>query len=190
MRLFQAIGVFFKVLFQSEFASKVKNIEGISKRAEELEETLQKDQARHKLEIEQLKNAPKEAHGNFEEGAYALLSLMQKEARFLDFVQEEIQELPDNQVGAVCKRIHKDLKKLFKDFLKVEPVFDSKENTTVSIGEGFEPSEIQLSGNVDKKAPFEGVLRHKGWMVDSLNLPKRPSSARTKVLQPAQVEVN
>lgn len=189
MRIFQALAVFFKVLFKSDFASKVRDIDSISLRLRELEETLERESARHKLEKEQLKNAPRESHGNFEEGAYALLSLMQKEARFLDFVQEDIQELPDAQVGAVCKRIHKDLKKLFKDFLKIEPVFDSKENETVTIPEGFEPSEIQLSGEIDKKAPFKGVLKHKGWMVDSLNLPRRSSSARTKILQPAQVDV-
>ena len=181
MRLFQAIATFFKVLFQSDFAHKVKEIEPTSRKLVDLQETLEKQSVRHQLEIEQLKNTPKDVHGNFEEGSYALLSLMQKEARFLDFVQEEIEELPDAQVGAVCKRIHKDLKKLFKDFLKIEPVFDSRENETVSIAEGFEPSEIQLSGEIDKKPPFKGILKHKGWMVDSLNLPKRSASARTKI---------
>jgi hypothetical protein len=189
MRIFQAIAVFFKVLFQARFAAKVRDLDEISRKAEALQVTLEKDSARHKLEIEQLRSAPKEEHGNFEEGAYALLSLMQKEARFLDFVQENLQEIPDAQVGAVSKRIHKDLTKLFKQFLKVEPVFDSAENQKVSIEEGFEPAEIQLSGNVEKKPPLEGILRHKGWMVDSLNLPRRTSAARTKVLQPAQVEV-
>jgi hypothetical protein len=42
---------------------------------------------------------------------------------------------------------------------------------------------------VDKEPPFKAELRHKGWQVDSFNLPQIKDVERAKVLQPAELEV-
>ena len=46
-------------------------------------------------------------------GASALLTLLQK-ARFLDFVQENVDAIDDTRMGAVSRLVHKDLARTFK----------------------------------------------------------------------------
>jgi hypothetical protein len=190
MRIFLAIKVFFKTLFQRDFSKQIEDYPTLLRRLQELEKTHSDDETRHRLEIEQIRKAPGQGHGEFDEGACALLSLLQKEARFIDFLMENVGELEDAQVGAVCKRIHKDLSRVTGQFLGIEAVCGSAEGECVQIEEGYSPAEFQLSGDLDQKPPFEAVLKHKGWRVQSLTLPKRPRADQGKILQPALVHVS
>lgn len=189
MRLFQAIGMFFKVLFNRAFAAKVASIDTLESKVEKLEQQLESETSRLKLEAEKLKAAPKEDHSNLEEGACALLSLMQKEARFIDFVKENLEGIDDARVGSISRLIHKDLSKVFDQYVKIEAILDQKEGEKIQLEEGFDMGLLQLSGNVDAKLPFEGTLRHKGWIAQKLNLPKRPKDERNRVLVASEVEV-
>jgi hypothetical protein len=74
--------------------------------------------------------------------------------------------------------------------MTLEPVMDAGEDADVTIPKDFDPGSIRLTGNVAGSPPFHGVLRHHGWRVASLNLPKLPGDAKdVMVLAPAEVEV-
>jgi hypothetical protein len=67
---------------------------------------------------------------------------------------------------------------------------DEEEGSQVSIDSEYSVSQIRLSGNVDKKPPFKAALKHKGWMVETVSLPKGQENQDTYVIQPAELEVD
>ena len=189
MRIFTAISVFFKILFNGKFNKKLSEIEPNIIKIASLEKELESEQARLNLDIQKLKNAPKlEDHSSLDECACALLSLLQKEARLIDFIQEDLSDVDDQQMGSVSKLIHKDLNRVFSQYVKIEAVADVNEGESIHIAEGYSNREFKLIGNVDVKAPFDGVLRHKGWLVSKMNLPKRAKKDQTRVIMAAEVE--
>ena len=55
--------------------------------------------------------------------------------------------------------------------------------------EGFNASEIRLTGNVVGEAPFYGTLVHKGWRAAKVSLPKITKGHHSEILAPAEVEL-
>jgi len=118
---------------------------------------------------------------------------MQREARFLDFTLEDISQLPDEQVGAVSRLVHGDLKKLIRQYMELKPVIDADEGQKVSLGQDRMPYEIQVASDRDVSLPFTATLRHKGYRLVSINLPQKKHPEAVRVLMPAEldsVEVN
>lgn len=118
-----------------------------------------------------------------------LLALMQREGRLLDFLLEEIQAYDDAQVGAAVRDIHQKCRAALKEHLVLEPVLPKNEGDTVEVASGFDPSAIQLTGNVTGVPPFKGTLQHHGWRVKELKLSPPPSGQDEWVLMPAVVEL-
>ena len=71
-------------------------------------------------------------------------------------------------------------------YLQLSPVIDSVEGEFIKT-EGVSQKSLRLVGKVppDGKAPG-GVLRHKGWKADKVDLPKTEAGA---VLAPAEIEI-
>jgi hypothetical protein len=121
--------------------------------------------------------------------AVRLFALLQREGRLLDFLLEDIQALPDDQVGAGVRDIHRQCQHALKEHVVLEPVLPQKESDNVEVPPGFDPSAIRLTGNVTGQPPFKGVLRHHGWRVKELKIAKPPEAHDELVLQPAEVEL-
>ena len=47
----------------------------------------------------------------FEKGSIFTLVLLQREGRFIDFIQERIDDFSDEQIGTAVRKIHADCKK-------------------------------------------------------------------------------
>ncbi len=124
---------------------------------------------------------------DFENGVIYTMLLFQREGRLIDFLQENIDNYENSQVGAAVRQIHADCSKVLKEHLQLEPVLNSPEGESVTIPDSFDPSEIKVSGNLPEKPPYKGTLQHKGWMVSKLNLPSRNKSINPKVVYPAEV---
>jgi hypothetical protein len=118
-----------------------------------------------------------------------LLALLQREGRLLDFLLEDLQAYPDAQIGAAVRDIHRQCSAALKEHLTLEPVLPQKEGDTVEVPPGFDPSAIQLTGNITGQPPFRGTLRHHGWRVRELKLAPPPQGQDELVLQPAEVEL-
>ena len=128
---------------------------------------------------------PKPAAGPAD-GAVQILSVLQRDARLVDFLMEDISAYPDDQVGAAVRDVQAQAKESLARYLQLEPVIDGVEGTftkTASVGEGG----VKLLGNVPPsgKAPG-GLLRHKGWKADKVEL---PAAAPGAVLAPAEIEI-
>ena len=118
-----------------------------------------------------------------------LLTLLQREGRLLDFLLEDIQGAPDEQVGAGVRELHRKAQAVVKEHLVLEPVLPKTEGETVEVPPSFDPSAIRLTGNVTGQPPFRGVLQHHGWRVKNYTLPTLPEGQDQFVLAPAEVEL-
>ena len=118
-----------------------------------------------------------------------LLFLLQNSGRFVDFLKEDISSFSDEQVGAVVRKIHEGCAKSLEDYITIRPVFEHQEGSTVTVPEGYDCSEIKVVGNVKGKAPFKGILRHKGWKAHKTSLPRQLGDFNYEVLAPAEVEL-
>ena len=124
-----------------------------------------------------------------EDAALRMLALLQQEARFIDFVQEDIGAYEDAQVGAAVREIHADCRKALAERLDIERIFAEDEGTTVKVDAGFDSNAVRLTGKVTGEPPFSGVLQHCGWRVVGVNLPQPSGTVDARVLAPAEVEV-
>ena len=123
------------------------------------------------------------------DAALQLLSLLQQEARFIDFVQEDLTSASDADIGAVARVIHEGSKKTINDYFSLQPLRSEEEETRITLESGFNASEIRLTGNVVGEAPFTGTLVHRGWKASSTKLPKLAPGHDTSIIAPAEVEL-
>lgn len=123
------------------------------------------------------------------DSAMQLLSIMQQEARLIDFLQEDLTSFSDEEVGAAARVIHTGGKKVLSDYVTLAHVRNEDEETRITVEENFNPQEIRLTGNVTGSAPFHGTLVHKGWKATSMNLPKLAENYDASVIAPAEVEL-
>ena len=143
-----------------------------------------------KASTDKAPEAPKVDTAALTEGAAVrVLFLLQSEGRLLDFLSEDIDGYPDADVGAAVRDIHRGLRKALADHLPVEPLRSEDEDSPITVPAGFNPHEFRLVGNVVGEAPFSGTLKHKGWKVTKVNLPRVPPNEARLVVVPAEVEV-
>jgi len=117
-----------------------------------------------------------------------LLNILQRDARLVDFLSEDIKPYSDAQVGAAVRNLHESCQQVLNRYLQLEPVISSTEGEPITVAEGFDPATIKLIGNVTGKPPIKGVLRHKGWQVTKVDLPALPEN-HNLILAPAEVEI-
>ncbi|OWK43462.1 DUF2760 domain-containing protein [Fimbriiglobus ruber] len=118
-----------------------------------------------------------------------LLSLLQTEARLVDFLMEDIAAAADQQIGQAVREIHRKAQKVLKDHLTLEEILAGADGDTVTVQRGFDPSAIRVIGNVTGQPPFTGELQHPGWKVKEMNLPPQPEGQNPFVIQPAEVQL-
>ncbi|WP_144138173.1 DUF2760 domain-containing protein [Paraburkholderia sp. BCC1884] len=123
------------------------------------------------------------------DAALQLLGLLQRDARFIDFVEEDIKGYSDADIGAAARLVHEGCRATLREHFTIRPVRDEAEGSRVTLPEGFDASSIRLTGNVVGKAPFNGSISHRGWRVDEVRLPKLTASHNATVIAPAEVEL-
>ncbi|MCX4151587.1 DUF2760 domain-containing protein [Paraburkholderia madseniana] len=123
------------------------------------------------------------------DAALQLLGLLQRDARFIDFVEEDIKAYSDADIGAAARLVHDGCRTTLREHFTIRPVRDEAEGSRVTLAEGFDATSIRLTGNVVGKAPFNGSISHRGWRVDEVRLPKLTDSHNAKVIAPAEVEL-
>ena len=121
--------------------------------------------------------------------ALQLLGLMQREARFVDFVQEDVASYSDADIGAAARLVHEGCRKVLREHFAIAPVRSEAEGSRVTLATGFDASAVRLTGNVVGQAPFTGTLGHRGWRVTEARLPLLTDDKAAAVLAQAEVEL-
>ena len=100
------------------------------------------------------------------DAALQLLGLLQRDARLIDFVEEDIKNYSDADIGAAARLVHDGCRATLREHFTIRPVRDEAEGSRVTLAEGFDAASIRLTGNVVGKAPFNGSISHRGWRVE------------------------
>jgi hypothetical protein len=145
------------------------------------------------VEVEKLVQAPapepvvlKEATPD---AALQLLGLLQQEARFIDFIKEDIASFSDADIGVAARVVHEGCNKAINEHFTLAAVRSEQEGSKVTLPEGFDAATVRLTGNIVGTAPFTGTLVHKGWQVTGIKLPKLTSGHNAAIIAPAEVEL-
>jgi Domain of unknown function (DUF2760) len=123
------------------------------------------------------------------DAALQLLGLMQQEARFIDFIEENIAGYSDTDIGAAARIVHEGCHKVLSAHFELEPIRTEPENKRITLQAGFDPSAVRLTGNIVGKPPFAGTLVHRGWRVTNVKLPKIAENHDVNIIAPAEVEL-
>ena len=121
--------------------------------------------------------------------ALQLLGLLQREARFMDFVQEDVAGYADADIGAAARVVHEGCRKVLHQHFSVAPVRPEAEGSRVTLAAGFDAAAVRLTGHVVGQAPFTGTLGHRGWQVTDVKLPQLTDIQAAKVIAQAEVEL-
>ena len=123
------------------------------------------------------------------DAALQLLALLQRDARLIDFVSENLADYTDAQIGAAARLVHEGCAKVLREHFSIVPVRDEAEGSRITLPAGFDAAAVRLTGNVVGQPPFNGSLSHRGWRVTEVRLPKLAEGHDTRVLAPAEVEL-
>jgi hypothetical protein len=123
------------------------------------------------------------------ESALQLLSLFQREARLIDFAQENLSAYSDADIGAAARVVHEGCARVLREHFTIEPVRSEAEGARITLEEGFDAASVRLTGNVVGQAPFKGTLSHRGWRAAQVTLPQLAEKHDARVLAPAEVEL-
>ncbi|WP_232348825.1 DUF2760 domain-containing protein [Neptunomonas qingdaonensis] len=123
------------------------------------------------------------------ESALQLLSLLQQDARFLDFVHEDLSSYSDADIGAAARVVHEGSKKTIAGYFTLSPIRTEEEESRLTLESGFDASQVRLTGNVVGSAPFTGTLVHRGWKATQVRLPQLAKGHDVRILAPAEVEL-
>ena len=119
----------------------------------------------------------------------AVLGLLQREGRLIDFLQEDVASYSDAEIGAAARVVHAGSRKVLNQYVKLEPVLADTEGATVTVPAGFNAERIRLTGNVAGQPPFRGSLKHHGWVATAVTFPALSSTLDPRIIAPAEVEL-
>ena len=121
--------------------------------------------------------------------ALSLLGMLQREGRFVDFLQENVAAFSDAEVGAAARIVHEGCRKVVNQYLTLKPVLAQSEGDRVTLAPGFDAQRTRLTGNVAGQPPYNGTLRHHGWVTTEVKFPSVSPALDPRVLAPAEVEL-
>ncbi|MGE0111639.1 DUF2760 domain-containing protein [Aquabacterium sp.] len=121
--------------------------------------------------------------------ALQLLSLLQREARLVDFVQEDIAAYNDAEIGAAARVVHEGCRKVLREHVTLAPVRAESEGSRLTLPAGFDAAAVRLTGNVVGQAPFTGTLAHRGWRATEVRLPQLAEGHDARIVAQAEVEL-
>ena len=172
------LGLAFKILFSGATAKKVMA-------------SLSEDTAKLPAPVDKPKPAPPAPPRPKRSDAVMLLSVLQREARFVDFIQESIDGYNDAQVGAAVREIHRGCQTVLGRMFAPVAIIDQEEGSAVSIQDAAS-GQYRLTGNVSQSSgAVSGELMHHGWQATKCEIPKwSGGDDALDVIAPAEVQVS
>lgn len=120
--------------------------------------------------------------------AISLLAALQREARLIDLVHENLDQYGDAQIGAAARPCLKQCRETLDRLLRIRPLEAAAENESIELPENASPGRYHWLGEPAAGATTAKLI-HPGWQASSLDLPRwsgPPEEA--SVLAPAQVQ--
>ena len=180
MRIVNAFKAFFAIMFTGKLPAALAQAYGYVPKGAKAAPQPAVKQAPQPKAVPQVKTS---------DGALQMLSIFQRDARLIDFLMEDISPYSDEQVGAAVRNVHDQCRETLDRYVQLAPVIDGVEGSFTKV-DSNDPNTVKLLGNVpaNGKAPG-GILRHRGWRADHVDLPQLAASQNAAVIAPAEIEV-
>lgn len=123
------------------------------------------------------------------DAALQLLGLLQREARLIDFCEEDLTGHADADIGAAARVVHAGCRQVLREHFTLQPVRSEAEGSRITLPAGFDASAVKLTGQVVGQPPFTGTLSHRGWKAAEVRLPKLAPQHDASVVAQAEVEL-
>lgn len=123
------------------------------------------------------------------DSALQLLGLLQQEGRLVDFLEEDVAQYTDAEIGAAVRVVHEGCRKALHEHITLLPIRQETEGARITLESGFDASAMRPTGNLVGEPPFTGTLAHRGWRATQVNLPKLAKGHDVQVIAPAEVEL-
>lgn len=123
------------------------------------------------------------------DAALQLLGLLQREARLIDFCEEDLTGHADADIGAAARVVHAGCRQVLREHFTLQPVRREAEGSRITLPAGFDASAVKLTGQVVGQPPFTGTLSHRGWKAAEVRLPKLAPQHDASVVAQAEVEL-
>jgi hypothetical protein len=172
-RLGLAFQLFFRTLLNARFAGSATSL--LNAPAAE-------------KEIPQAPEAPVLLEAN-PDSALQLLGLLQQEGRLVDFLEEDVAQYSDAEIGAAVRVVHEGCRKALHEHITLVPIRQETEGARITLEPGFDASAMRPTGNLVGEPPFTGTLAHRGWRASEVRLPKLAKGHDVQVIAPAEVEL-
>src|SRR5438046_49313 len=118
-----AFGTFFSILSDAGFAARIRDLPlGAAQPAV--------PEAPKAVAPRPLREAPTDA-------ALQLLGLLQRDARLIDFAEENLTGYSDADIGAAARLVHEGCRKVLREHFTIEPVRPEAEGSRITLNEGF-----------------------------------------------------
>ena len=134
--------------------------------------------------------APPKPQAGPSDGAVQILGILQREARLVDFLMEDIGPYADDQIGAAVRDVHAQSRLALDRYMRLQPVIDGVEGTFTKSA-GLDARALKFVGKVPPGGTAPGgLLRHKGWKAEKVDLPAiGADTSANSVLAPAELEI-
>jgi hypothetical protein len=125
--------------------------------------------------------------GSQRSDALTLVSTLQREARFLDLVQEPLDGYSDAQVGAAARDVLRDTAKTLQRFFAIEKLIATPEGEPIELPKDISAARWRIVG--PNPTGSRATLVHAGWQATQCNIPQWSGLPQDSlVLAPAEVE--
>jgi hypothetical protein len=184
-RLVLAFRIFFKVMFDAATAARIEPLLSSTPATPPAEQKTSEPKT-----SKPTPSTPAPAKTSSRSEALDLLAALQREARFVDFVKEDLGAYSDAQIAAAVRDVHRDCRSVVERVFAPVPVVEAAEGSELSVPTGNEAAAFKLVGQVVGQPPFRGKLCHHGWKATRSELPAWTGSAEAaRIIAPAEVEV-
>jgi len=124
--------------------------------------------------------------------AVALLGMLQREARLVDLIQENLSAYSDAQVGAAARPCLIQCASALQRTLGIEAIEKAADGVTVTVPASASPSRVSWIGEATggtAAGEATGKLVHHGWQATRVELPKwTGDTADANVIAPVQIK--
>lgn len=120
------------------------------------------------------------------DSALTLLSTLQREARLIDLLREDLSKYSDAQVGAASRPCLQKCSGVLERMFAVKPLVDQAEGSTVQVPAEASPLRYQWVG---EGTAAMAKLIHPGWQADKVDVPQWSGDSNDQtVIAAAQIQ--